>query len=108
MTVGRVANRWRNVPLPTPGSRQNSARRGVLLAIVYNSNHGPDGRALMRVFVAGANGAIGMPLTRQLLARGHHVIGLIRNPAGVAGLHELGAQPIVAAPLDREPLRRAV
>ena len=62
----------------------------------------------MRVFVAGANGAIGVPLTRQLIARGHHVIGLIRNPAGAAGLHELGAQPIVADALDREALLRAV
>jgi nucleoside-diphosphate-sugar epimerase len=62
----------------------------------------------LRVFVAGANGAIGRPLTRQLLARGHHVIGLIRNPAGVAALHELGAQPIVADALDRDGLLRAV
>lgn len=62
----------------------------------------------MRVFVAGANGAIGTPLTRLLLARGHQVIGLIRNPAGAAGLRELGAEPIVADALDRDGLLRAV
>ena len=62
----------------------------------------------MRVLVAGANGAIGMPLTRLLLARGHQVIGLIRNPAGAAGLRELGAEPIVADGLDRDRLLRAV
>jgi nucleoside-diphosphate-sugar epimerase len=62
----------------------------------------------MRVFVAGANGAIGKPLTRLLLSRGHQVIGLIRNPDGAAGLRELGAQPIAADALDREALLRAV
>jgi nucleoside-diphosphate-sugar epimerase len=40
----------------------------------------------MRVFVAGANGALGTPLTRLLVARGHSVVGLIRDPAGAAGL----------------------
>jgi nucleoside-diphosphate-sugar epimerase len=40
----------------------------------------------MRVFVAGANGALGTPLTRLLVARGHSVVGLIRDPAGSAGL----------------------
>lgn len=62
----------------------------------------------MRVFVAGANGAIGTPLTRLLLSRGHQVIGLIRNPDGAAGLRALGAQPIVADALDRDGLLRAV
>ena len=58
--------------------------------------------------MAGANGAIGTPLTRLLLSRGHQVIGLIRNPDGAAGLRELGAQPIAADALDREALLRAV
>lgn len=62
----------------------------------------------MRVFVAGANGAIGAPLTRLLLARGHDVLGLIRNPAGAAGLRALGAQPVVADGLDRDVLLHAV
>jgi len=62
----------------------------------------------MNVLVAGANGAIGTPLTRLLIARGHSVFGLIRNPAGAAGLRALGAQPIVADALDRSGLLRAV
>jgi len=62
----------------------------------------------MRVLVAGANGALGVPLTRLLVARGHSVVGLIRNPAGADRLRELGAQPIVADALDREDLLRAV
>ena len=40
----------------------------------------------MRVLVAGASGALGVPLTRLLSARGHSVVGLIRNPAGADGV----------------------
>jgi uncharacterized protein YbjT (DUF2867 family) len=34
----------------------------------------------MRVLVAGGTGAIGIPLVRQLVARGHHVIATTRRP----------------------------
>ena len=33
----------------------------------------------MRVLVAGASGALGVPLTRLLVARGHSVVGLIQT-----------------------------
>jgi nucleoside-diphosphate-sugar epimerase len=36
----------------------------------------------MKVLLAGATGAIGIPITRQLLANGHQVLGLTREPAG--------------------------
>ena len=62
----------------------------------------------MRIFVAGANGAIGTYLTRLLVARGHSVIGLIRDPAAAPGLRALGVQPVVADALDRNSLLRAV
>jgi len=62
----------------------------------------------MVVLVAGASGALGTPLTRLLIARGHRVFGLIRDPAGAAGLRALGAQPVVADALDRPGLLRAV
>jgi nucleoside-diphosphate-sugar epimerase len=62
----------------------------------------------MKVLVAGADGAIGVPLTRLLLARGHQVLGLIRDPAGVTSLRAFGVEPIVADALDRERLLSAV
>ena len=35
----------------------------------------------MKVFVTGATGFIGGQLTRQLVARGHEVVALVRSPA---------------------------
>ena len=62
----------------------------------------------MKVLVAGASGAIGTPLTRRLIARGHEVLGLVRDPAGADPLAALGATPVVANALDRDELLRAV
>jgi len=62
----------------------------------------------MKVLLAGAGGAIGIPLTRQLVAHGHEVLGLVRNPAGTAPLTSLGATPVVADALDRDGLLHAV
>jgi len=62
----------------------------------------------MKVLVAGATGAIGIPLTRPLLAHGHQVLGLTRPEAGAGRLAALGARPVVADALDRDGLLRAV
>jgi nucleoside-diphosphate-sugar epimerase len=62
----------------------------------------------MKVLLAGADGAIGSLLTPLLIARGHDVLGLIRNPAGADRVRELGARPIVADALDRDGLLGAV
>jgi nucleoside-diphosphate-sugar epimerase len=62
----------------------------------------------MKILVAGASGAIGTPLTRQLIARGHEVLGLVHDPAGAGKLVALGATPVVADALDRDGLLRAV
>ena len=62
----------------------------------------------MRVLVAGASGALGVPLTRQLLAAGHEVIGLSRTPANRDRLRALGAEPVIADAMDRDALLRAV
>ena len=62
----------------------------------------------MKVLVAGASGALGVPLTRQLIARGHRVLGLTRDQAGARRLEALGAEPVVADALDRHRLVRAM
>jgi nucleoside-diphosphate-sugar epimerase len=62
----------------------------------------------MRVFVAGAAGAIGAQLVPQLVARGHEVVGMTRSPGRREALVALGAHPVVADALDRDAVRRAV
>jgi nucleoside-diphosphate-sugar epimerase len=56
----------------------------------------------MKVLLAGASGAIGSPLTRQLVAHDHRVLGLTRDWDGARRLQALGATPVVADALDRE------
>lgn len=58
----------------------------------------------MRVLLAGASGAIGMPLIRQLHAAGHDVLAIHRAPLGRARLAATGATPIQADVLDRPSL----
>ena len=55
----------------------------------------------MRIFIAGASGAVGQPLVRQLVEAGHEVTGMTRTPGKAALLRELGAEPVVADALDR-------
>lgn len=62
----------------------------------------------MIVFVAGASGALGGPLSRQLLEAGHTVIGLTRTPANAERLRAAGVRPVVADAMDRQDLLRAV
>lgn len=62
----------------------------------------------MRVFVAGAAGAIGAQLVPQLVARGHEVVGMTRSPDKREALVALGAHPVVADALDRQAVARAV
>jgi 2-alkyl-3-oxoalkanoate reductase len=62
----------------------------------------------MRVFVAGATGAVGKRLVPALLAAGHQVVAMTRTPGKVAALSAMGADPIVADGLDRDAVMRAV
>jgi nucleoside-diphosphate-sugar epimerase len=62
----------------------------------------------MKVFVAGATGAIGTQLVPQLAAAGHDVIGMTRSPAKTDMLRALGARPVVADALDPDAVARAV
>jgi nucleoside-diphosphate-sugar epimerase len=62
----------------------------------------------MRVFVAGASGAIGTRLVPQLIDRGHEVIGTSRSPASAERVRALGAQPLVLDLLDSRAVRTAI
>lgn len=62
----------------------------------------------MRVFVAGATGAIGKQLVPRLVAAGHEVHGMTRSESKQAMLQELGAVPVVADALDRDQVAEAV
>jgi nucleoside-diphosphate-sugar epimerase len=62
----------------------------------------------MRVFVAGATGAIGKQLVPRLVAAGHEVHGMTRRESKQAMLRELGAVPVVADALDGDQVAEAV
>ena len=62
----------------------------------------------MKIFVAGASGAIGRPLVTQLLAHGHEVVGTTRSAARADALRALGAEPVVVDALDPESVADAV
>jgi nucleoside-diphosphate-sugar epimerase len=62
----------------------------------------------MRVFVAGATGAIGKQLVPRLVAAGHEVHGMTRSKAKQSLLFELGAVPVVADALDADQVAQAV
>ncbi len=62
----------------------------------------------MKVLIAGATGALGIPLVRALTAGGHEVLGLSRTPEKSSRLAKLGAQPIIADVMDCDGLLRAV
>jgi nucleoside-diphosphate-sugar epimerase len=62
----------------------------------------------MRVFVAGATGAIGARLVPQLMERGHEVIGTSRSPEKADRLCAQGAEPVVLDLLDARAVRDAV
>jgi nucleoside-diphosphate-sugar epimerase len=62
----------------------------------------------MRVLLAGASGAVGTPLTRQLIAAGHQVVGITRSQASAERLRTAGAEAVVADVMDRENLLAAL
>src|SRR5436309_4161398 len=63
---------------------------------------------IMRVFVAGATGAIGKQLVPRLVAAGHEVTGMTRSESKRAMLEELGAVPVIADALDPDQVANAV
>ena len=62
----------------------------------------------MRVFVAGASGAIGTRLVPQLIDAGHEVIGTTTSSKGAERIRALGAKPVALDLLDARAVRKAV
>ncbi len=62
----------------------------------------------MRIFIAGASGALGRPLVRRLLDDGHEVVGLTRSPAKATALEAAGARAARGDALDGADVLRAV
>lgn len=62
----------------------------------------------MRVFLAGASGVIGRPVTMRLLAGEHQVFAMTRSPQRAADLQRIGATAVVCDVFDRERLQRVV
>jgi nucleoside-diphosphate-sugar epimerase len=62
----------------------------------------------VKVFLAGASGAIGRSLVPRLVAAGHQVTGTTRSRERAEAIRAAGASPAVVDALDAEALREAV
>src|SRR5690348_16190783 len=63
---------------------------------------------VMRIFVAGATGVVGLPLTRILVEEGHTVAGMTRSESKAKLISDLGAQPVVCDVYDAPALSEAI
>jgi 2-alkyl-3-oxoalkanoate reductase len=62
----------------------------------------------MRIFIAGATGAVGSRMVPLLVAAGHEVYGSTRHEAGCEALAGMGAAGVVMDPLDARSVADAV
>jgi len=62
----------------------------------------------MRIFVAGATGAIGRPLLSKLLTKGHQVVALTRSLEKAHALVQQGVEPAIADVFDPDAVKAAV
>ena len=62
----------------------------------------------MRVFVAGANGAVGRRLVPMLVANGHRVTGSTTSGDSMGAIRAMGAEPVVVDGLDGVAIGQAV
>jgi nucleoside-diphosphate-sugar epimerase len=94
-------------PVARQGGQGMSAGSSALTAARAYPGSGGRVRA-MRVFVAGATGAIGRPLVPRLLAAGHEVVGMTRSEEKAAALRAAGADAVICDVYDADGLVRAL
>jgi nucleoside-diphosphate-sugar epimerase len=59
----------------------------------------------MKIFVAGATGAVGRPLVAALIKAGHSVVGLTSTASRAELIGKMGAEPAIADGLDAGAIR---
>jgi 2-alkyl-3-oxoalkanoate reductase len=62
----------------------------------------------VKVFIAGATGAIGRPLIKSLTLAGHTTFGMVRSQSSSVSLSDSGAEPIIGDALDAASVSAAV
>jgi nucleoside-diphosphate-sugar epimerase len=62
----------------------------------------------MKIFIAGASGAIGQPLIAELVRRGHTVTGMTRSESGAANIRSLGAAVAMVSAFDAADVERVL
>lgn len=62
----------------------------------------------MRILVAGAGGVVGLPLTQELIAHGHDVVGTSRNPDSRPELRDAGAAVVRMDAFDLASVEHAI
>jgi nucleoside-diphosphate-sugar epimerase len=62
----------------------------------------------MKIFLAGATGAIGQQLVPRLVGAGHDVVGMTRSESKQDAIRHMGATPVVADALDAAQVADAV
>jgi len=62
----------------------------------------------VRIFLAGASGAIGRRLTPLLMTTGHQITGMTRNPASARALEASGIRPALVDVFDSDAVKAAM
>src|SRR5438128_6896245 len=100
----RMGRSWRSTSWPTGSAWPSSTWRSCKTD--HRTTEGKE--RTMRVFVAGATGAIGTRLVPKLVERGHEVIGTSRSKDRAQRLRGLGAEPVALDLLDPRAVLEAV